>query len=967
MSESMVRSINIPRGSQTEDLQLCVEDTCRLKRKPWMIGVVDRTHNDVDSHDPEPQNEYSLAIERHPSIDPSVFLQFMRSGVPPPDTALISWQTDFVAELLPRSELEIVDRSLLVGDIVKRSAKDAMSGTVISVSMRCVLAPILMWPDVEEIRAGRAYETLIGDDLARQVRDVPTSELTPVRQWPEGGIIVYDNWVGRIEDTVDEVTVRLANGTVVVVENTEELMPVDPRLERHEVGDVVKTKKGNLRRGRWIFGAFNPNVEPTGVVIDVRTITVNAAWLSRRLGSEMPGSWTNEPPVDLNLDELESGRVHLYDSTKLPPLQLAQSTSFQTQELIAGQRVQFKDMAGACVKYNIRRTPRTETSGFDTNLFTVQSTETIVSVQWQNLTVTEEKSASLLPSRDIDDEDEVWPGEIVCTNENDPASLDTWYKAPKKVGVVQTVDGVERMASVKWFREEHTVVRFVGTDLLPGARLGPLIDDVSENVSLYDIHATPTLSRTRGDYVIIYGNSYGTADGAAIHSDAIDWLGEVVDLGLDGLITVRLGAMDPVRDVKVKPECAILAYNTSFDDQAADPTYEDMSDEEEEDWDEMDEYESDQDQFTEMWYEYQTPGGERVRVEAESEDGAWSTEEEDDEGSSPEDGDVDMTGTSPNEVDTSKTTPELQTEKPAERPSDQLDTNEEISNSTQSGGTGEPLSFSAYPDAPPAFAILESEPPTDHHYYGEAGVHSSQRIRRIQKEHKILGSSLPPGIFVRTWESRLDLLRVLIIGPIDTPYEYAPFLIDFHLGSSYPLSAPEAFFHSWTNGLGPVNPNLYEDGKICLSLLGTWHADERNENWSPGKSTLLQVLVSLLGLVLVKEPYYNEAGYEVRHGTEESALPSALYSEKTYFRARNFITHALTNLPAPFGDDIKWAYLDERGPRLLDKAIEVANGIIANSEVEQVDGARDGLRRVSRGAVTMLKRQVQGLEGLRAA
>ena len=131
-------------------------------------------------------------------------------------------------------------------------------------------------------------------------------------------------------------------------------------------------------------------------------------------------------------------------------------------------------------------------------------------------------------------------------------------------------------------------------------------------------------------------------------------------------------------------------------------------------------------------------------------------------------------------------------------------------------------------------------------------------MRRIMKEHKIMHSSLPDGIFVRTWESRLDLLRVLIIGPCDTPYEYAPFVVDLHFGSNFPTTSPNAHFHSWTGGAGRINPNLYEDGKVCLSLLGTWDADERNEEWSPKKSTVLQILVSLMGLVLVKEPYYSK-------------------------------------------------------------------------------------------------------------
>jgi len=158
---------------------------------------------------------------------------------------------------------------------------------------------------------------------------------------------------------------------------------------------------------------------------------------------------------------------------------------------------------------------------------------------------------------------------------------------------------------------------------------------------------------------------------------------------------------------------------------------------------------------------------------------------------------------------------------------------------------------------PEGFSILEGMAPRDHHFSGQNTTADGQRLRRIQKEHKILRSSLPDGVYVRTWESSLDLIRVLMLGPLGTPYEHAPFLFDLHLDSSFPFEPPKAFFHSWTDGTEPANPNLYTNGKICLSLLGTWPGDERNETWS-SKSTILQIIVSILGLVLVKEPYFSK-------------------------------------------------------------------------------------------------------------
>ena len=45
-----------------------------------------------------------------------------------------------------------------------------------------------------------------------------------------------------------------------------------------------------------------------------------------------------------------------------------------------------------------------------------------------------------------------------------------------------------------------------------------------------------------------------------------------------------------------------------------------------------------------------------------------------------------------------------------------------------------------------------------------------------------------------------------------------------------------------TTGEGRVrfNPNLYHAGKVCLSILNTWHG-RPEEKWNPQTSSLLQV------------------------------------------------------------------------------------------------------------------------------
>ena len=49
--------------------------------------------------------------------------------------------------------------------------------------------------------------------------------------------------------------------------------------------------------------------------------------------------------------------------------------------------------------------------------------------------------------------------------------------------------------------------------------------------------------------------------------------------------------------------------------------------------------------------------------------------------------------------------------------------------------------------------------------------------------------------------------------------------------------------HFRTTGGGAVrfNPNLYQEGKVCLSLLGTWDGAQ-GEQWNQDTSTILQVM-----------------------------------------------------------------------------------------------------------------------------
>jgi ubiquitin-protein ligase len=157
-----------------------------------------------------------------------------------------------------------------------------------------------------------------------------------------------------------------------------------------------------------------------------------------------------------------------------------------------------------------------------------------------------------------------------------------------------------------------------------------------------------------------------------------------------------------------------------------------------------------------------------------------------------------------------------------------------------------------------------------YHYRAQAqNVKSSQpkRLIRIGKELASLSNSLPihdtSSVFVCIDEERPDCLKALIVGPAGTPYENGLFEFDIFLPSNYPNVPPKVILVTTGGGQIRFNPNLYAEGKVCLSLLGTW----AGPGWHPN-CTLLQVLISIQSLILVDEPFFNEPGFEKYQGTE---------------------------------------------------------------------------------------------------
>jgi len=105
-----------------------------------------------------------------------------------------------------------------------------------------------------------------------------------------------------------------------------------------------------------------------------------------------------------------------------------------------------------------------------------------------------------------------------------------------------------------------------------------------------------------------------------------------------------------------------------------------------------------------------------------------------------------------------------------------------------------------------------------------------------------------------------DILRgyALIIGPEGSWYENGAYFFRFVFPSNYPYHPPTLTYCT-NDGRTRFHPNLYRNGKVCLSILNTW----KGEQWTSCQSikTILLTLVTLFH----NKPLTCEPGLTEKH------------------------------------------------------------------------------------------------------
>ena len=139
-------------------------------------------------------------------------------------------------------------------------------------------------------------------------------------------------------------------------------------------------------------------------------------------------------------------------------------------------------------------------------------------------------------------------------------------------------------------------------------------------------------------------------------------------------------------------------------------------------------------------------------------------------------------------------------------------------------------------------------------------VMTKKSRRRLQKDIvEIIKNPLAEhGIYYAHDEQNMLKGYAVVFGPDDSLYRYGAYCFEFKFPTNYPFSPPKLTYMT-NDGVTRFHPNLYRNGKVCISILNTW----KGEQWTSCQ-TIKSVLLMLVTLFHNK-PLLNEPGCTETH------------------------------------------------------------------------------------------------------
>ncbi|BGP15191.1 hypothetical protein JCM10213_000859 [Rhodosporidiobolus nylandii] len=812
------------------------------------------------------------------------------------------------------STATVIDKGFLRGDIVRLRSDDPSSANDGSGKKKKKRAPKQQVGQITLLKTQVQLQRVITGEKLDGWFDA--DELVAAARINRGDHVVHGEWVGLVEEVFEMAMIEAGSAGLI-----RRVCDTGTSLS---VGSATEAIKAMLQeRGEGFLANFL-GASDLRTILEVKQVVVAVNWLCKNQqapDSAENAAWVRPKRYWTDIDQLKLVRAtadHLHtihdkvvfrDPTAHPPPESRFSSTFPD-----GHRV-----------------------------MVITNCRTTATVLWQDGTTTSGPTPDFEQVAAVDEETDVFPGDVGVFS----------GVTPSRIGVVQSMDARKRTIRMRYL--DSPPGKDEGEELISGLEFDPhgpppdaygvrrndwvLITRAGETNGA-KVPVVPALGESetlaglmpQGEELRMELSTLGLNYASSLADNfqppapqcspsslaSIRWYGEVWDLLLDGRALIRF----PDGSTEAFPTSRLIHLDDGMDPETGLPA------------DEADAMDEDGESADGSWMtddeEEVEEGEEMLVLEAASDDEdddemsdagserqkGWADEDEDEAMGEGENGDADAGETEKKEPTSATDASAANPAPPPEQPS-APNSDAEVESSLFAHRAPAPPTPAATAPAMPSevedfadwsrFEMLE-EAPADHHYAGEPlQVPGKAFMSRIRKEHGVLASSLPPNILVRAYENRTDLLRCLIIGPPDTPFQNAPFLFDVFLPpGKFPQEPPQVFFHSWAGGTR-VSPNLYTEGKVCLSLLGTWSGD-KTESWSAARSSILQVFVSIQALIMVEHPYFTEPGFEKQIGTPEGTAASELYNERTLVLTRAFVKRACEYPPSNFAREVAAYY-----------------------------------------------------------
>lgn len=141
----------------------------------------------------------------------------------------------------------------------------------------------------------------------------------------------------------------------------------------------------------------------------------------------------------------------------------------------------------------------------------------------------------------------------------------------------------------------------------------------------------------------------------------------------------------------------------------------------------------------------------------------------------------------------------------------------------------------------------------------ETIVISRETTRRLLKDvRELIKNPLEDeGIYYKHDETEILKGYAYICGPKDSVYFGGNYFYEFKFPYDYPHRPPKVTFLNMggIDGQTRYHPNMYKNGKMCLSLLNTWKGDQ----WT-GCQSIRTILLTILS-ILDNAPLLHEPGF----------------------------------------------------------------------------------------------------------